>query len=150
MQSLIESLIKQCVLYLELKEANAPSIILETEEKFINDKTEQLHSTFSSIFEKLKEAELDDLNKCSPCYICKNGYREKSDQYQPLKCSKDHLMDDNNIDNRTTEGCNDWDKDDDSRLFEVTDEKVESINQKYSDENLSKVIKFICNRILSK
>jgi len=151
MQSIFKSLLKQSILYLELKQSNAPDIILETEEKFINEKIEQFRSELSKFAEEFKKNELEESSKCSPCYICLNAFREKNgEQFQPMKCSKNHLMDDNNIDDRITQGCSDWEKDDSKMPIDFSEENETIINKKYSDENLKKIIKFICNKILSK
>ena len=110
MKIMFESLIKRGLLYNGLKKASAPEIILQTEEKFLNEKVALLRAQLDNFTLDLEAEELEQLQKASPCYTCKNGVREATAEFKPLQCSKMHLMDDNNVEERIDSGCSDYDK----------------------------------------
>jgi len=148
MKVILESLIKRSILFLELKNANAPEIILQGEEKFLNEKINLLKSQIVAFSEELESSEIEELSRTSPCYNCKNATRElRGTEIKPLQCLKKHEMDDANIEERTDVGCSDYDKDTDCPNY--TETRVKAIQQKYSEENLKEVLKFICNKLQS-
>jgi NADH:ubiquinone oxidoreductase subunit F (NADH-binding) len=145
MKVILETLIKRAVLFLELKNAGAPEIILQTEEKFLNEKIDLLKKQIKSVAEDLEGSEIEELDKCSPCYTCKNGTREEAKELKPLQCSKSHLMDDNNINERVDTGCSDYDE---INMFpNFVESRVKSIQEKYSEENIKEVLKLICSKL---